>query len=76
MTREVHGLEFDPKRSLLDLEVITRIGEGKKHGRYFLSDSILHPADVSSLMTVKARSTSSASSLPTWAVCGRLPKVT
>jgi hypothetical protein len=29
MTREVHGLEFDPKRSLLDLEVITRIGEGK-----------------------------------------------
>jgi hypothetical protein len=26
MTREVHGLEFDPKRALLDLEVITRIG--------------------------------------------------
>jgi hypothetical protein len=58
--REIHGPEFDLRRGPLDGEVIMRIGKGKKHGHYFVGDSILDQADVPSLPTVKARSTTSA----------------
>jgi hypothetical protein len=60
MAREVHGSEFDPRTAPLDGEVIMRIGHGKQHGRYFVGDIILDPAEVPNLPVVKARSTSSA----------------
>jgi hypothetical protein len=53
--REVNGPEIDQKTTPLHEEVIMRIGHGKQHGRYFVGDSILDPAEVPSLLVVKAR---------------------
>jgi hypothetical protein len=57
--REVHGPEFDLRMVPLDGEVIM-IRNDKQHGRYFVCNSILDPAEVPSLSVVKARSTSLA----------------
>ena len=58
--RQIHGPEWDPSRASLDGEVIMRVGQGKKHGRYFIGDSILDTASTPTLAALRARSTSSS----------------
>ena len=57
--RQVHGPEWDPTTAPLDGEVIMRVGGGKKHGHYYIGDSILDTASTPTLAALRARSTSS-----------------
>jgi hypothetical protein len=54
MAWEVCGSNFDSVREPLDLETIIRIGEGRKHGRYFVADCLLVPCDVPTLSQVQS----------------------
>ena len=49
MAREVHGSEYDPSTEDLDGEVIMRVGGGKKHGWYWISDSTIDTASTPTL---------------------------
>ena len=49
VAKEVYGLDYDPIAHDLHGEVVMRAGGGKKHGRYFLCDSILDMASTPTL---------------------------
>ncbi|TVU49778.1 hypothetical protein EJB05_01114, partial [Eragrostis curvula] len=59
MAREKHGPEWNPSTKDLDGEIIMRLGEGKKHGRYWIGDSTLDTASTPTLSEIRARSSSS-----------------
>ena len=59
MAKQVHGLEHDPSAHDLDGEVVMRVGGGKKHGRYYLEDSVIDTASTPTLSQIRARSTGS-----------------
>ena len=59
VAREVHGADYDPRAHDLDPEIVVRAGQGRKHGRYYLGDSVLSTAGTPSLSTLRARSTGS-----------------
>jgi hypothetical protein len=41
-SRLVHGPDYDPRsEEHLDLEPVMRIGQGKKHGQFYIGDDIL-----------------------------------
>jgi hypothetical protein len=65
MAREVHGPNFDPSNQNLDGEIVTRVGQGKKHDRYFIGDNILNTAATPTLSQVRAKSTSSSLTIRT-----------
>ncbi|CAN6356418.1 unnamed protein product, partial [Urochloa humidicola] len=56
--KEVHGPDYDPSAHDLDGEVVMKVGGGKKHGRYYLGDSVLDTATTPTLSQIRARSTS------------------
>ena len=58
MAREVHGSEYNLSTEDLDGEVIMRVGGGKKHGRYWISDGAIDSATTPSLSQIQASSTS------------------
>ena len=60
MAREVHGPNYDPSTQDLDGEVIMRAGGGKKHGRFWIGDSIIDTVCTPTLAQIRARSTSSS----------------
>ena len=66
MAMEVHGPEFDPSTAPIDGEIIMRVGGGKKHGRYWIGDSILDTASTPTLSQIRARSTSSSPTIRPW----------
>ena len=49
MAIEVHGPEFDPGTALIDGEIVMRVGGGKKHGRYWIGDSVIDMASTPTL---------------------------
>ena len=49
MAREVNGPDFDPYTVPIDVEVVMRVGGGKKHGRYYIADSSINPATTPNL---------------------------
>ena len=49
MTRLVHGPQFDPSTQDLDGEIVTRVGGGKKYGRYWIGDSTIDTASTPTL---------------------------
>ena len=49
MARVVHGSQFDPSIQDLDGEIVTRVGGGKKHGRYWIGDSAIDTASTPTL---------------------------
>jgi hypothetical protein len=55
--RSRHGDDYDPSSQDFDLEVVMRIGGGKKHGRYYLGDGIIDATSTPSLSQILARST-------------------
>ena len=54
--REVYGPEYDPTTQPIDLEVVMRVGGGKKHGRYFLGNGSISSSR--NLSQIRAESTS------------------
>ena len=60
MAREIHGPDYDPSTQDLDGEVVMRVGGGKKHGRYWIGDSIIDTASTPTLSQIRARSTDSS----------------
>jgi hypothetical protein len=55
--RSLHADDYDPSSQDFDPEVVTRIGGGKKHGRYYLGDSVIDATSTPSLSQIRARST-------------------
>jgi hypothetical protein len=49
MTREVRGPDFDLVREPPDPEIVVKIGNGRRHGRYFVGDSLLVPSSALTL---------------------------
>jgi hypothetical protein len=47
--RYLYGDDYDPSSQDFDPEVIMRIGGGKKHGRYYLSDGVIDVTSTPSL---------------------------
>ena len=60
MATEVHGPEFDPSTTPIDAEIVMRVGGGKKHGRYWIVDSVIDMASTPTLAQIRARSTNSS----------------
>lgn len=59
--RLVHGPDYDPRsEEHLDPELVMRIGQGKKHGRFYIGDGILDTASTPPLDRLRAASTSSS----------------
>ena len=60
MASQVHELEFDSTTQPIDGEIVMRAGGGKKHGRYWIGDSVIDMASTPTLAQIRARSTSSS----------------
>jgi hypothetical protein len=59
--RSVHGPGYDPRtEERLDPEIVMRVGEGKKHGRFWLGDSVLSTGSTDPLDRLRAAGTSSS----------------
>jgi len=59
--RSVHGPAYDPRtEERLDPEIVMRVGEGKKHGRFWLGDGVLNTGSTPPLNRLRAASTSSS----------------
>ena len=56
--RSVHGPDHDPSTQDFDGEIVMRVGQGKKHGRFWLGDGLIDTASTPSLSQIRARSTS------------------
>jgi hypothetical protein len=42
VARSVHGLDYDPRtEERLDAQLMMRVGQGKKHGWFWIGDDIL-----------------------------------
>jgi hypothetical protein len=60
-SRLVHGADYDPRsEEHLDHELVMRIGQGKKHGRFYIGDGILDTASTPPLECLWEESTSSS----------------
>jgi hypothetical protein len=60
MVQEVHGPEYDPSTEQIDLDVLMRVGGGKRHGRYWIADGAINSSSTPTLSHVRARSTGSS----------------
>ena len=59
--RSVHGPAYDPRtKERLDPEIVMRVGEGKKHGRFWLGNGVLNTGSTPPLNRLQAASTSSS----------------
>ena len=57
--RALHGETWDPATAPLSGEDIMRVGGGKKHGRYWIANSLVDTASTPSLTQLRARTTDS-----------------
>ena len=57
--KALHGDTWDPATAPLSREAIMRTGGGKKHGRYWLGDSVVDTASTPTLSQLRARTTDS-----------------
>lgn len=58
--RSVHGPDHDPSTQDFDGEIVMRVGQGKKHGRFWLGDGVLNTGSTPPLNRLRAASTSSS----------------
>ncbi|TVU21698.1 hypothetical protein EJB05_31351 [Eragrostis curvula] len=63
VAKEVYGQDYDPRSHDLDGEVVMRAGKGKKHGRYYLGDSVIDTASTPTLSQIRARTVSGGPSI-------------
>jgi hypothetical protein len=61
VARSVHGPNYDPStEEHLDPKIMMRVGQGKKHGRFWIGDGALDTASTPSLSQIRAASTSAS----------------
>jgi hypothetical protein len=60
MAQEVHGPDYDPRTKDIDGDVLMRVGGGKRHVRYWISDGKIDSSSTPTLYQVRARTTSSS----------------
>ncbi|TVU49921.1 hypothetical protein EJB05_01263, partial [Eragrostis curvula] len=63
VAKEVYGQDYDPRSHDLDGEVVMRAGKGKKHGLYYLGDSVIDTASTPTLSQILARTVSGGPSI-------------
>ncbi|TVU11069.1 hypothetical protein EJB05_44631, partial [Eragrostis curvula] len=63
VAKVVYGQDYDPRSHDLDGEVVMRAGKGKKHGRYWLGDSVIDTASTPTLSQIRARTVSGGPSI-------------
>ncbi|TVU06096.1 hypothetical protein EJB05_49288 [Eragrostis curvula] len=63
VAKEVYGQDYDPRSHDLDGEVVMRAGKGKKHGQYYLGDSVIDTASTPTLSQIRARTVSGGPSI-------------
>ena len=64
--RSVHGPGYDPRtEERLDPQLVMRVGQGKKHGWFWIGDSVLDTASTP-LHQLRAASTSSSVTIRQW----------
>lgn len=66
MAREIYGPEYDPSTHDLDGEIVMRVEGGKKHGGYWIGDSVIDSANTRTLAEIRARSTSESPAIRPW----------
>jgi hypothetical protein len=49
VARSIHGLEYDPSTKDIDVELVMRLGGGKKHGRLRIGYGVIDLTSVPSL---------------------------
>ena len=64
--RALHVETWDPATAPLSGEAIMRAGGGKKHGRYWLADSVVDTASTPTLSQLWARTTDSTPPIRPW----------
>jgi hypothetical protein len=60
MAKEVHGPDYDPRTEYIDGDVLMRVGGGKMHGWYYITDGAIDSSSTPTLSQVQARSMSSS----------------
>jgi hypothetical protein len=60
IAQEVHGPDYDPRTEYIDGDVLMRVGGGKRHGRYCITDGAIDSSSTPTLSQVRARSMSSS----------------
>ena len=66
MGKALHGDTWDPATQPLSGEAIMRAGGGKKHGRYWIANSLVDTASTPTLSQLRARTTDSTPSIRPW----------
>jgi hypothetical protein len=56
--RQVHGPDYDPSTDDIDGDLVMRIGGGKKHGRYWIGNSVIDRSTTPTLSQIRASTTS------------------
>ena len=56
VAREYYGDSFDPRGHNIEGDIAMIAGGGKKHGRYYLGDSVINPPNTKKLSELRARS--------------------
>jgi hypothetical protein len=52
MAQEVHGPDYDPRTEDIDGDVLTRVGRGNRHGRYWIDDGAIDSSSTPTLSQV------------------------
>jgi hypothetical protein len=52
--RSVHTPNWDPSTDNIDGEMVMRLAQGKKHGRYRIGDGTLDSSEIPSLLQIRA----------------------
>jgi hypothetical protein len=66
MTRTLYGDDYDPSSQNFDLEVVMRIGGGKKHGQYYLGDGLINATSTPLVSQIRAQSTGASIPIRPW----------
>ena len=64
--RSVHAPDWDPSTDDIDGMMVMRLGQGKKHGRYWIGDGTLEPSEIPSLSQIRAQTPSGGSAIRQW----------
>jgi hypothetical protein len=60
MAKEVHGPDYNLKTDDIDGDILMRVGGGKRHGIYWISDGVIDSSSTPTLSQVRARSKSAS----------------
>jgi len=55
---QVHGPDYDPSTDDIDGDLVMTIGGGKKHGRYWIGNSVIDRSTTPTLSQIRASTTS------------------